>query len=300
MIYTVTLNPSLDYTADANTMEKAKTNRTKNEYVVPGGKGLNTSIILSRLGRKNVAFGFTAGFTGAELERLMKSHGTKCRFTKVNQGFTRINVKLVADEVTEFNGSGISVASDDINKLCKNISRLSSGDWLVLSGSAPMGAESDIYKKLISCAKKGVKVVLDTADETLKMALTQKPFLIKPNIDELSCFFNTNIKTEEEVVHYAKQLNEMGAQNVLVSLGEKGAILLTETNEVLKCQVPKGEMLNTVGAGDSMVAGFIHKFIKKGNYNDALKFAVAAGSATAYSKWLAEKELIETIYTQIK
>ena len=299
MIYTVTLNPSLDYTADVGSAILGKTNRTKNEYIVPGGKGLNTSIILSRLGQKNIAFGFTAGFTGNELERIMKNHGTKCRFTKIENGLTRINVKFVADEVTEFNASGISVSEFDINKLIKNISRLSSGDWLVLSGSAPKGASNDIYKQLMSAVKPGVKVVLDTVDEPLRLALCQKPFLIKPNIDELSSFFGYEIKTDDEIVMYAKKFKDLGAKNVLVSLGEKGAILLTEFGEVLKCEVPKGNMMNTVGAGDSMVAGFIHKFMEKGDYNDALKFAVAAGSATAYSKWLAEKELIENLYSQM-
>lgn len=300
MIYTVTLNPSIDYTADVGTAELGKTNRTKNEYIAPGGKGLNSSIILSRLGQKNIAFGFTAGFTGLELERIMKNHGTKCRFTKIENGLTRINVKFVADEVTEFNGSGISVSDFDIHKLCKNISRLKSGDWLVLSGSAPRGANPDIYKTLMSAAKDGVKIVLDTVGEPLKLALPQKPFLVKPNLDELCDFFETPIETDEQIVSYAKKLSKMGAKNVLVSLGEKGAILLSENGDTIKCDVPKGEMLNTVGAGDSMVAGFIHKFKINGDYNDALKFAVAAGSATAYSKWLAEKDLIEKLYTQIK
>lgn len=300
MVYTVTLNPSLDYTAEIGTKNFGKTNRTKNEYVVPGGKGLNTSIVLSRLKDSSVAFGFTAGFTGKELERLMKNYGTKCRFTNVKNGFTRINVKFVSDEVTEFNGSGIRATNDDILKLSKKIARLKSGDWLVLSGSAPRGANPDIYKTLMSAAKDGVKVILDTVDEPLRLALSQKPFLIKPNLDELCDFFETPIETDEQIVSYAKKLSKMGAKNVLVSLGEKGAILLTENGDTIKCDVPKGEMLNTVGAGDSMVAGFIHKFKINGDYNDALKFAVAAGSATAYSKWLAEKDLIEKLYTEIK
>ena len=300
MIYTVTLNPSLDYTAEIGTKNFGKTNRTQGEYIVPGGKGLNTSIVLSRLKDSSVAFGFTSGFTGKELERLMKNYGTKCRFTKVKNGFTRINVKFVSDEVTEFNGSGISVSDTDVKKICKNISRLKSGDWLVLSGSAPNGATEDIYKTLMKSAKDGVKIVLDTVGEPLKLALLQKPFLVKPNIDELCDFFGAEITTDEGIITYAKKLNEMGAKNVLVSLGEKGAILLTENEDIIKCDIPKGEMLNTVGAGDSMVAGFIHEFTKSNDYNLALKFAVAAGSATAYSKWLAEKELIETLYTEIR
>ncbi len=296
MIYTVTLNPSLDYTADAENFLEGKTNRIKNEYFVVGGKGLNVSIILKRLGLDSTALGFTAGFTGEELKKQLEFLGCCHDFIDVSEGFTRINVKLVKDEVTEFNGAGPKISQADVESLLRKISALNTEDTLVLSGSIPAGLTEDIYNKIITAAPHGTTIVLDTCGKALTSSLSLKPFLIKPNIDELCDLFKKEISSHEDVVYYAQKLQEMGAANVLVSLGDKGAILLTERGEIYSCEAPKGAMINTVGAGDSMVAGFIWEYANSGNYREALKFAVCCGSATAYSKWLAEKPLIDLLF----
>lgn len=296
MVYTVTLNPSLDYNANVDTTNTGKTNRTYGEYIVPGGKGLNVSIILSRLGMDTTAFGFCAGFTGEELKSLMANQGCKSDFITVDNGFTRINVKLVAKEVTEYNGSGITLNETDIENLKDKISKLSPHDTLVLSGSIPKGIDEGVYATLSKSAPDGVKVVIDTTGEPLKRALECNPFLIKPNIDELSDFFDTTIESSEDIVKYAKMLQTMGAQNVLVSMDEKGAVLVTSTGKEFYCDTPAGNFQNSVGAGDSMVAGFIYEYAKTENMGKSLKFSVASGSATAYSPWLAEKENILKLY----
>lgn len=298
MIYTVTLNPSLDYIAFCDTLNIGKTNRTKEEYIVPGGKGLNVSILLSRLGSDTRALGFIGGFTGKELERLLKSEGTNCNFTEVCDN-TRINVKLSSNEITEFNASGISLDSNKIADLKLKLSALEKGDWLCLSGSIPKGGDSSIYKDLAHCAPTGVKVVIDAVGDSLLKALEAKPFLIKPNIDELCDIFDANIKTDDDIIAYGKKLQDMGAKNVLISLGKDGAILIDENGETHTQKAPKGKAVNTVAAGDSMIAGFIHRYIQTLDYADALKFATACGSATAFSEWIAEKELIEKLYNTL-
>ncbi len=295
MIYTVTLNPSLDYVAACDTLNFGKTNRTKDEYIVPGGKGLNVSILLSRLGADTAAFGFTGGFTGKELQRLLLEENIKCDFSEAD-GNTRINVKLSSDEITEFNASGISLDSDKINALTDKIKTLKSGDWLCLSGSIPKGADNGIYKRLAEAVPQGVKVVIDAVGEPLKASLSTKPFLIKPNRDELCDLFGVEIETNEDIIIYAKKLQEMGAQNVLVSLGGDGAILITENGETYTQKAPNGKPVNTVAAGDSMIAGFIYRYIETENFEDSLKFSAAAGSATAFSKWIAERELVLELY----
>ncbi len=296
MVYTVTLNPSLDYNAQVETLNFGKTNRTFGEYIVPGGKGINVSIILARLGIKTTAFGFCAGFTGNELKNLMANQGCACDFIDLNKGFTRINVKLVSNQVTEYNGSGISITSDDIEQLKNKISHLCENDVLVLSGSLPKGVSEDAYYKLALVAPKGVKVIIDTTGKPLKHALNSNPFLIKPNIDELNEFFGINISNMEDVVKYAKLLQNMGAQNVLVSMDEKGAVLVTYDGKEFYCDTPAGNFKNSVGAGDSMVAGFICEYSKSENMGKSLKFSVASGSATAYSDWLAQKDDIIKLY----
>lgn len=299
MIYTITLNPSLDYTAEANSFDVGRTNRTQGEYYVVGGKGLNVSILLSRLGIESTALGFAAGFTGKELEKQLEILGCNHDFIEVEEGFTRINVKLVNDVVTEFNGAGPKIADADIDLLLEKISTLTSEDTLVLSGSIPSGVDENIYSRIIAAAPEGATIILDTCGKALTSALSLRPFLIKPNDEELSDLFGKKLESHEDVVFYAKKLQEMGAQNVLVSLGEKGAVLLSERGEVFTCDPPKGKMVNTVGAGDSMVAGFIREYSLSGDYAAALKFSVCCGSATAYSKWLAEKELIQELFEQM-
>ncbi len=296
MVYTVTLNPSLDYNAKATSSLIGKTNRTYGEYIVPGGKGLNVSIMLSRLGVSSTAFGFCAGFTGEELKRLVREQGCDSDFITLNSGFTRINVKLISDVVTEFNGSGASLCARDIDELKNKISALSPDDTLVLSGSVPKGVDEDIYFELSSVAPKGAMVIVDTCSEPLKRALRAVPFLIKPNIDELCEFFNCSVDSRGDIVKHSKTLQNMGAQNVLVSLGEKGAILVTADGKEYYCDAPIGSFANSVGAGDSMIAGFITEYQKSKNMGNALRFAVAVGSATAYSPWLADADTIYKLY----
>lgn len=295
MIYTLTLNPSLDYVAEADSFNIGKTNRTKNEYFVAGGKGINVSLLLSRLGLDTTALGFIGGFTGKELERQLKKENINCDFQQV-EGNTRINVKLKGDDITEFNASGVVLSENEISALKEKLKALKEGDWLCLAGSIPKGAEASVYKDLALSVKEGVKVVVDAIGEPLKASLSAKPFLVKPNIDELSDLFGAEIKTKEEIECYAKLLQEMGAKNVLVSMGGDGAFLLDMEGNTHFMPAHKGKVINTVGAGDSMIAGFICKFIETKDYFDSLKFAVAAGSATAFSPWLAEKELIEKLY----
>ena len=298
MIYTVTLNPSLDYVAICDTFNIGQTNRTNNEYIVPGGKGLNVSILLSRLGNDTTALGFIGGFTGAELERLLKLQNINCDFTRVSEN-TRINVKLSNQEITEFNASGISLDNEKIKALKEKIKQLKSGDWLCLSGSIPKGAKSDIYLQLALCAKDGVKIVVDTVGEPLKQSLNVKPLLIKPNIDELCDLFGVKIETLEQVEIYAKKLQKSGAQNVLISMGSDGALLVDDNGNTHFQKAPKGKVINTVAAGDSMIAGFIHRYLETQNFSDSLKFAVCSGSATAFSKWLAEPQLINQLYKSL-
>lgn len=295
MIYTVTLNPSLDYVAFCDTFNFGKTNRTRNEYFVPGGKGLNISILLSRLGDDTCALGFTGGFTGKELTRLLNKEGINCDFQDVAQS-TRINIKLSCNKITEFNASGITLDNNKINALKEKLKTLKSGDWLCLCGSLPNGVNASIYHDLALCVPQGVNVVIDTIGKPLLQALKVKPFLIKPNIDELCDIFECEIKTQEEIIFYAKKLKDMGAKNVLISLGKDGALLLDSENKIHIKKPPKGNAVNTVAAGDSMIAGFIHKFIKTKNYKESLKFATACGSATAFSEWIASPTLIEKLY----
>lgn len=294
MVYTVTLNPSLDYTAKAMSNEIGKTNRTTDEYITPGGKGLNVSIMLSRLGIPTTAFGISAGFTGNELKRLMQKEGCSCDFTEID-GLTRINVKLLSNEVTEFNGSGITLNLEIVNEICEKISKLNPSDFLVLAGSIPNGADTDIYYKLCKSAKKDTNIIIDTNGEPLKKALNAEPFLIKPNIDELCDLFEVNIENQSDIIKYSKLLQGMGAQNVLVSLGDKGAILVTAEGKEYYCDTPAGNLQNSVGAGDSMVAGFIAEYLKSHDMGKALKLGVAAGSATAFSPWLADADMIYEI-----
>lgn len=298
MIYTVTLNPSLDYFALCQTFNIGKTNRTHSEQILPGGKGLNVSILLSRLGEPNTALGFAGGFTGRELIRLLEAEKMNCEFLET-LGNTRLNLKLGGKEITEFNASGVFLEEKDILLLEEKLCRLNGGDWLCLSGSIPKGANPNIYLRLALCAKFGVRVVVDAVGEALLLALKAKPFLIKPNIDELSDLFDTEIKTKEEIEVYAKKLQEMGAQNVLVSLGEGGAMLLDMNGRTHFEAAPKGNAINTVGAGDSMIAGFIHRYNETEDFADSLKFAVAAGSATAFSHWLAMPAEIKKIYNSL-
>lgn len=308
MIYTITFNPALDYTVQVEEFEIGKINRTKSENILAGGKGLNVSIILKRLGIENTALSFIAGFTGKELERKIQQYNIKTEFIETAKGYTRINVKisslekksLIQKDETALNGNGPEITQENIEELLKKIKKINSNDMVILSGNVPKCINEDIYE--IICKElneNNVKFVVDASQKLLMNCLKYKPFFIKPNKEELEETFNTKIETKEEIIIYAKKLQEKGAKNVLISLGGDGAILLTEKNEVYYSNTPKGQVVNTVGAGDSMVAGFIAGYLKKQNYKEALKLGIASGSATAFSAGLALKEEIDELLKQI-
>lgn len=308
MIYTITFNPALDYTVQVEKFEIGKINRTKSENILAGGKGLNVSIILKRLGIENTALSFIAGFTGKELERKIRQYNIETEFIKTNRGYTRINVKissleknsLIQESETALNGNGPEITENDIEKLLQKIQNINSNDIVILSGNIPKCINENIYE--IICKEldgKNVKFVVDASQKLLMNCLKYKPFFIKPNKEELEETFNTKIETKEEIIIYAKKLQEKGAQNVLISLGGDGAILLTEKNEVYYSNTPKGQVINTVGAGDSMVAGFVAGYLKKKDYKEALKLGIASGSATAFSAGLAMNEEINGLLKQI-
>ena len=308
MIYTLTFNPALDYTTQVENFKIGKINRTKTENILAGGKGLNVSIVLKRLEIENTAISFVAGFTGKELERKIKEYDIKTDFIETHKGYTRINVKissleknsLIQESETALNGNGPEITENDIERLLKKIQKINSNDMVILSGNIPKCINENIYE--IICKElneNNVKFVVDASQKLLMNCLKYKPFFIKPNKEELEETFNTKIETKEEIIIYAKKLQEKGAKNVLISLGGDGAILLTEKNEVYYSNTPKGQVVNTVGAGDSMVAGFIAGYLKKQNYKEALKLGIASGSATAFSAGLALKEEIDELLKQI-
>lgn len=308
MIYTITFNPALDYTVQVEKFEIGKINRTKSENILAGGKGLNVSIILKRLGIENTALSFIAGFTGKELERKIRQYNIKTEFIETNRGYTRINVKissleknsLIQESETALNGNGPEITENDIEKLLQKIQNINSNDIVILSGNIPKCINENIYE--IICKEldgKNVKFVVDASQKLLMNCLKYKPFFIKPNKEELEETFNKKIETKEEIIIYAKKLQEKGAQNVLISLGGDGAILLTEKNEIYYSNTPKGQVVNTVGAGDSMVAGFVAGYLKKKDYKEALKLGIASGSATAFSAGLAMNEEINGLLKQI-
>lgn len=308
MIYTLTFNPALDYTTQVENFKIGKINRTKTENILAGGKGLNVSIVLKRLEIENTAISFVAGFTGKELERKIKEYDIKTDFIETHKGYTRINVKissleknsLIQESETALNGNGPEITENDIEKLLQKIQNINSNDIVILSGNIPKCINENIYE--IICKElneKNVKFVVDASQKLLMNCLKYKPFFIKPNKEELEETFNTKIETKEEIIIYAQKLQEKGAQNVLISLGGDGAILLTEKNEVYYSNTPKGQVINTVGAGDSMVAGFVAGYLKKKDYKEALKLGIASGSATAFSAGLAMNEEINELLKQI-
>lgn len=293
MIYTITFNPSIDYICYVNNFEAGTLNRIHKEMFYPGGKGINVSRILHELGIPTKALGFVAGFVGKEIERLICEKGIDSDFIEVKEGVSRINIKLKSDRETEINGIGPIVTDDDVKMLYKKIQEMKSGDFLILSGSIPSGISKHVYSDLVSQFQdKDIEFVVDTTKEALMSVLKYHPFLIKPNHHELGELFNSKITSKEEVIMYAKKLQEMGARNVLVSMAEKGAILLTEDGKITEHKGIKGKVKNSVGAGDSMVAGFIAGYLKFHSYQKALEMGVAAGSATAFSEDLATKDEI--------
>lgn len=291
MIYTVTFNPSLDYVIQVDKLVPGEINRTTHEAVYPGGKGNNVSVILSNLGHSSKALGFTAGFTGEALENMLKEFGCDTAFIRLPEGSTRINVKINAGEETEINGQGPVITEEAQSALFEQLDALKEEDILVLAGSIPNTLPSDIYERILEHLQgRGIHFVVDATKDLLLKVLKYHPFLIKPNNHELGEMFGVTLKTRDEIVAYAKKLQEMGAENVLVSMAGDGAILLTEEGVIYEAKPPKGKVLNSVGAGDSMVAGFLTGYLNTGDYEKAFRLGVVTGSATAFQYWLATKE----------
>ncbi len=300
MIYTVTLNPSLDYIMHLDNITFNTVNRSLKEEVYPGGKGINVSIVLNNLRIPNKALGFVAGFTGKEIERIMTNLGSNCDFITLDHGISRINVKLESGKETEINGMGPRITPSDLKELFAKLDEIQEGDFLVLAGSIPNSIPDSIYQDIMKeLAHKNINIVVDATKDLLKNVLKYRPFLIKPNHIELAEMFDVEINSDEEIVSYARQLQTMGAQNVLISMGGNGSILITSNDEVIKISAPQGTVINTVGSGDSMVAGFIAGYLKSKDLKKALKFATATGSATAFSPWLATSDKIDDLLSQL-
>lgn len=301
MIYTVTFNPSLDYVVHMKTFTAGDINRAEQEMIYPGGKGINVSLVLGNLHIPSKMLGFIAGFTGREIERLAKANGGDTDFIVLDEGCSRINLKVSADDETAVNGMGPHIPEEKLQALLTQIDTLKAGDTLVLAGSIPSDIPDDIYEQILKRLQgRGIRVVVDATGDLLKNVIKYKPFLIKPNNFELGELFSVDLHTDEEITVCAKQLQTMGARNVLVSLGGAGALLLGEDGQVYRRQSPNGTLVNSVGAGDSMVAGFLAGFeASKGDLNEALKMGISAGSASAFHEWLATEDDIKEVYAAL-
>ncbi|MDO5026960.1 MAG: 1-phosphofructokinase [Tissierellia bacterium] len=302
MIYTLTLNPALDHVVRLKDLKLGETNRMDQEKLSAGGKGINVSKLLKNLGERSIAFAFVAGFTGQELERILRDkEGILCDFVHVSKGFTRINVKIKAEEETEINGPGLSPSDEEISLMLRKFEDLKDGDYLFLSGSIPSSLDKSFYRQIMEKVKgKDVKIAVDTLGEALKETLDLGPYLIKPNKRELEDFFQVEINNNQEIIEYASKLQELGAQNIIVSLGADGAYFLSKEGESIFMDAPKGQVVDTVGAGDSVVAGFMYAIKNGFTLRDAFAFGVACGSATAFSSNLATKEEIFNLYNNYR
>lgn len=300
MIYTVTFNPSLDYIVSVNDFQLGLTNRTDSELILPGGKGINVSTILMNLGIDSTAFGFAAGFTGEEIIREVEAMGIRSDFIKIDSGISRINLKLKNIDGTEINGSGPEISEEKIEELLRKLDILGEGDILVLAGSIPASMPADMYSTIMERLQhKNVTFIVDSTKDLLINVLKYKPFLIKPNNHELGELFDVKLTTREEVIPYGKKLQKQGARNVLISMAGEGAVLVAEDGSVYEAPAPKGTLVNAVGAGDSMVAGFTAGWIEKKDYRHAFYMGVSAGSASAFSEYLATKEEIMDLYEKV-
>lgn len=297
MIYTVTFNPSLDYIVTVDNFILGRVNRTVDEIMFPGGKGINVSIVLNNLGMKSTALGFIAGFTGAEIKSQVHEFQLNEDFIEIQEGMSRINVKLRSNEESEINGMGPRIDDIALSKFLKQLNCLNSADTLVLAGSIPSSLPATMYRDICKQLEgKGVRIVVDATNDLLVNVLEYHPFLIKPNNFELGEIFGIdNLRDKKEVVTYAKKLQEKGARNVLVSMAGDGAVLVAEDGSVFETEAPKGRVKNSVGAGDSMVAGFIYGYFTKNNYEDAFYYGVCTGSASAFSENLATKSEVEEL-----
>ena len=296
MIYTVTFNPCLDYIVRVDDLALGRVNRVNYENVLPGGKGVNVSIVLGNLGHKSVALGFTAGFTGAEIEAGMRRFGADCDFIHVKEGMSRINVKVKSNEETEINGLGPKIAPADVDALFAKLDRLKPGDFLVIAGSVPATLPSDMYERIMKRLDgRGVDIAVDAERDLLTRVLKYRPFLIKPNNHELGDIFGVKLTTRDEVVPWARKLQEGGARNVIVSMAGEGAVFVAEDGQVVMSEAPKGKLVNSVGAGDSMVAGFLAGIIETGKAAEAFRMGLCTGSASAFSPDLATRPEVEAL-----
>ena len=298
MIHTVTFNPALDYIVRLDKLVTGDINRVSYEQILPGGKGVNVSIVLGNLGHANRALGFAAGFTGGALEGMLKEFGVTCDFVQVKKGMTRINLKAKDSQVeTEINGIGPDIQPEDIEQLYAKLDELEAGDILVISGSIPSTLPDDMYQRIMARMEgRGVDIVVDATRDLLMKVLPYKPLFVKPNNHELGEIFGVTLKTRDEVVPYAKKMQELGARNVLVSMAGEGAVLVAEDGSVHAGPAPKGTLVNSVGAGDSMVAGFIAGLIETGgDYATAFRMGCCTGSASAFSANLATRAEVEEL-----
>ena len=299
MIFTVTFNPSLDYIVRVDEMRLGTINRTNYEQLLPGGKGINVSIVLGNLGHPSRALGFSAGVTGVALEKLLADAGVDADLVHVKEGFTRINAKVKAVEETELNGQGPRIAPEDVDALFSKLDVLGQDDTLVISGSVPNTLPSDMYEQVMErLAGHGVRIVVDAERDLLTRVLPYRPFLVKPNNHELGDIFGVTLKTRDEVVPYARRMQEMGAQNVLVSMAGEGGVLVAADGQVHQSPAAQGTVVNSVGAGDSCVAGFLAGLMETGSYQTAFRMGLAAGSASAFSDHLATRPEVEDLMSR--
>ena len=300
MIYTVTLSPSIDYIVRMSSMRTNVTNRTDSEEFYYGGKGINVSQVLAELDLNSTALGFVAGFTGDAIEKGIRNSRIHTEFIRLKEGFTRINIKIKSGGETEINGQGPDIPAEALEELMQKLDRIVDGDTLVLAGSIPKTCPDDIYERMLERVKdKKIMIVVDATKQLLVNSLSAHPFLIKPNRQELSEIFHAEVENAQDVEKYARKLQEMGARNVIVSLGRKGAFLVDENGETHTCGTLKQPVINTVGAGDSMVAGFVAGYQKTGDYGYALKLGSACGNATSFLPGLATREKIDEVFKQL-
>ena len=300
MIYTVTFNPCLDYIVSVDDFTLGRVNRTTKELVYPGGKGINVSLVLKNLGMESTALGFTAGFTGTEIEQALQRWGCYTDFIRVEDGMSRINIKLRSNEESEINGQGPKISKEALEQLYEKLDAMTPEDVLVLAGSIPGSMPDSSYELIMErVAAKNMKVAVDATGDLLVNVLKYHPFLIKPNNHELEEIFHTPMDSNDTIIAHAKKLQQMGAKNVLISMAGDGAILVSEDGEVRQSPAPKGKVVNSVGAGDSMVAGFLTGYLTTGNYGEAFRMGIATGSASAFSERLATKPEVEEILKKL-
>lgn len=299
MIYTVTFNPSLDYFVSVDELKTGEINRTSEEYVSAGGKGINVAVALKNFGAEACAIAFKAGFTGEAIEKLVKANGVKTNFIPV-KGLSRINIKLKTDVETDINGRGADIAEKEIKILVKKLLSVPEGSFAVLAGSVPKALQPDVYENIMAALEeKKLQFAVDATGDLLLSSLSRRPFIVKPNETELSEIFGKALSSPQEIAPYAKELQNMGAKNVVVSMGKNGAYMLAETGETFYTLPPKGKVVDSVGAGDSLLAGFLAAWIEKKDYRYAFLRGVAAGSATAFKRGLATKEETDKLFDEL-